>query len=471
MDSPAVHQHLISSTEPTRTFDLTCNSTAVTVKSGSSRLNPISPPPFSDPLTLPIITSTPVNAHRKSDCGWSSRSAGNEQPGRQTEQDSDPSVNPLRRMSCALEQEGNNNFTDKTSQSQEKIQTSETHEEKSPSEPFRSESQRDQRVQLPQLDHQQSVGRHGERSICRPASRKTNVLSDPPNRDQIQRSDPDQIQEDLSAREAETSENKPSVKGTKTRPAGRRLKTAAGADGESDLHAKFSAFLFKPKRMRLSDVSASPDPQSPLEDSARKNHPGQEVSAVQVGDVEGDGSEACSGSASDRLQKVFTFNKELLESPAGEKKTSAGDSLSPSTNPAASTCRPDLVRPTVCASTIAKLSRFSFSSTAGPPPAAELTAGPEGETGENADRFSANSTSSPKRRSSGGAAEHQELRTKRAERPVGNTVNLRKRKCFHLGPPDGSKHLSGRPLFASTDLFQDVLDTDWDQEVPKTDKV
>ncbi|XP_067338365.1 DNA helicase MCM9 isoform X2 [Channa argus] len=56
------------------------------------------------------------------------------------------------------------------------------------------------------------------------------------------------------------------------------------------------------------------------------------------------------------------------------------------------------------------------------------------------------------------------------------SVNLRKRKCFELGPPPsivgGSKSLLSRlSLFGSAELSNDVLDTDWDQEVLKKAKV
>ncbi|KAK2856603.1 hypothetical protein Q5P01_005338 [Channa striata] len=57
-----------------------------------------------------------------------------------------------------------------------------------------------------------------------------------------------------------------------------------------------------------------------------------------------------------------------------------------------------------------------------------------------------------------------------------SAVNLKKRKCFELGPPPtiggGSKGLFSRlSLFGSAELSNDVLDTDWDQEVFKKAKV
>lgn len=63
------------------------------------------------------------------------------------------------------------------------------------------------------------------------------------------------------------------------------------------------------------------------------------------------------------------------------------------------------------------------------------------------------------------------------DRPVDHqsAVNLKKRKCFELGPPScvsGSKRaFSGLPLFGSDELSNDVLDTDWDQEVSKTNRI
>lgn len=57
-----------------------------------------------------------------------------------------------------------------------------------------------------------------------------------------------------------------------------------------------------------------------------------------------------------------------------------------------------------------------------------------------------------------------------------STVNLKKRKCFALDPPPSSTGgfkgpFSGLSLFDSLDLSNDVLDTDWDQEVSKKAKV
>ncbi|XP_051234507.1 DNA helicase MCM9 isoform X2 [Dicentrarchus labrax] len=57
-----------------------------------------------------------------------------------------------------------------------------------------------------------------------------------------------------------------------------------------------------------------------------------------------------------------------------------------------------------------------------------------------------------------------------------STVNLKKRKSFEIGTPPssvgGSKGLfSGLSLFGSVELSNDVLETDWDQEVSKKAKI
>ncbi|XP_026174528.1 DNA helicase MCM9 isoform X3 [Mastacembelus armatus] len=57
-----------------------------------------------------------------------------------------------------------------------------------------------------------------------------------------------------------------------------------------------------------------------------------------------------------------------------------------------------------------------------------------------------------------------------------STGNLKKRKCFELGPlpstaGDFKGPMSGLSLFGCVELSNDVLDTDWDQEVSKKAKV
>lgn len=497
LDPPAA-QHLISSTDTrTLTFDLTGHSTnAVTVKSGSDPIRP---------SLLPILTSTQEDTlHRKSN-----RSLGNQQT--EVGSDSVPGdhVGSHPEKITSASEQGRHFYKNKQVQekmfhSQERIQESETQEKNSNSDPSGSEFQktsktlRDKRDQQPVPDYQQTTSRN-------------NILSyDQPGRAV---SDPDLIQDNLSTDEDKRS-GKEDLTRMKTRPAVRRRKMvaeAAEAGSDTDLQAKLSDFLFKPKKMRLLDLSSTVnlDPRGPQEHSIRKKIQVQE--GVCASDVGGTVPETGSASNSERPQKVFSFQKDrtLVTSPISENKTYPGEQRS---STIMSTCspgpfKPDRVRPAVSASTVAKLSRFSFGSTTGPKTTPGTAAEPKTtpgtstepkatplmkvELGRRFDSFKVkfkvqealSCTPSQTRTSlvcSGNvddgliqlppAAEHLEQRPRQTEFPVGNTVNLRKRKCFRLSPPD-KKILSKSSLFASTDLFPDVLDTDWDQEVLKTNKV
>ncbi|XP_059212711.1 DNA helicase MCM9 isoform X2 [Centropristis striata] len=52
-----------------------------------------------------------------------------------------------------------------------------------------------------------------------------------------------------------------------------------------------------------------------------------------------------------------------------------------------------------------------------------------------------------------------------------STANLKKRKCFELGPPRSRGPFSSSSLFCSVELSNDVFDTDWDQEISKKTKI
>ncbi|XP_042359413.1 DNA helicase MCM9 [Plectropomus leopardus] len=89
-----------------------------------------------------------------------------------------------------------------------------------------------------------------------------------------------------------------------------------------------------------------------------------------------------------------------------------------------------------------------------PPPATELTK-------QTQSLHAANHTNSVKTVNDG-PADYQ------------SSSNLKKRKCFELGPPKISVGGSQSPfsgLFDSVDFGNDVLDTDWDQEVSKKAKI
>lgn len=112
-----------------------------------------------------------------------------------------------------------------------------------------------------------------------------------------------------------------------------------------------------------------------------------------------------------------------------------------------------------------------------PPPTTDLTPGQEHEQRtESPTKTTSECKAKPTEPTH--AANHSNSVTIVNDGPVDcqSTVNLKKRKCFELGPPPssigGSKGLfSGLSLFGSVELSNDVFDTDWDQEVSKKAKI
>ncbi|KAM9339625.1 DNA helicase MCM9 [Symphorus nematophorus] len=175
---------------------------------------------------------------------------------------------------------------------------------------------------------------------------------------------------------------------------------------------------------------------------------------------------------------------------------------------------------TVSSSALAKLSRFSFTCAAGPTrtaqskvetnPSTGVEKGPDGAErprGNSKDETTLNSTErsplgkkirtaiisgkvneselAPGQKDGQGSESPTETMSKVREKQIEpahsvtdappdcqNTVSGKKRKCFELGPVSGSKGaFSGLSLFGSAELSNDVLDTDWDQEVSKKAKI
>ncbi len=112
-----------------------------------------------------------------------------------------------------------------------------------------------------------------------------------------------------------------------------------------------------------------------------------------------------------------------------------------------------------------------------PPPATELTPGQEDERGTGSPTETMSDCKAKPIESTHATNPSNSVKTVN-DGPVDcqSTVNLKKRKCFELGPPPssvgGSKGLfSGLSLFGSVELSNDVFDTDWDQEVSKKAKI
>lgn len=162
---------------------------------------------------------------------------------------------------------------------------------------------------------------------------------------------------------------------------------------------------------------------------------------------------------------------------------------------------------TVASSTLSKLTRFSFTCTNEPITTAQskvennLPAGVEKSKlkRDNAECLRGNSkdketkncleqgTESPTKKMSKykekqvkptHSANHSKSVKTVNDDPVDfqNTVNMNKRKCFELCPPPSSVvgsrgPFSGLSMFGSVELDNDVLHTDWDQEVSKKVKI
>nr|XP_054589720.1 DNA helicase MCM9 isoform X2 [Nothobranchius furzeri] len=156
-------------------------------------------------------------------------------------------------------------------------------------------------------------------------------------------------------------------------------------------------------------------------------------------------------------------------------------SLNPNSSPLSPqtpSSRSHHIKAAVAASAFAKLSRFSFSGTTKStatvqtdekrgPPQRENTGSVANETASSF-RGKPSEALDPAGREKDVLA----LLLPTAGQPCTSvsSVNPRKRKCFDLGrPPTGPKHfLSELSLFGSAEVFNDVLDTDWDHEVLKS---
>nr|XP_043905375.1 DNA helicase MCM9 [Solea senegalensis] len=139
--------------------------------------------------------------------------------------------------------------------------------------------------------------------------------------------------------------------------------------------------------------------------------------------------------------------------------------------------QPGVKKSTINSSTLTKLARFSFTCTA------KATA--QTREDNRAESFRPNQ---PKVNETQDIAEHSPTKKKlktaftsnkvksvfvqssksSVQQPQGceSTVNLKKRKCFELVSSSGRDcAFSGLSLFSSAELSNDVLDTDWDQEI------
>ncbi|XP_069561969.1 DNA helicase MCM9 [Brachyistius frenatus] len=425
----------------------------ITVGSGS-----IFPSLSPEEMAPPIITSTQQNLNRNPTSSWSDVSTGSEQSGCPTEEDVlSTTGSTLRRCVDPDPPE-----TIRKHVNQEEILQSERRRGGTGPESSGGPIQknlRHRRLRQPSQQSEQDGGGHGDRVASADKHCPSYV------RDEDRRSsDPERRREEDDGRDGTVSRIMSSV-----------LKEKMAAGRHTDLNAHLSGFMFRPRRMRL---NTQEDPVRPIPNQNQLHSPSAGDGPEPDHEVFSSREDKETGGGSTEDQQRASINTDDTPEPPAEPPAEPG----PIRSPAA-------FRSTVASSTLAKLSRFSFTCTAEstkaepspewrhlrdrmadsplrtrskPPPASEPTVGQRPELGTESPAVSRGGTDTEKT-DAGFIHQH-------------GSVGLRKRKCFELGPLSGTDSIStalssGRSLFASTELSNDVLDTDWDQEVSKRPRV
>lgn len=527
----------------------------VAVESGLNWFHSITPSLSHDA----VITSAPETPKTKAHSSWSETSTVSKQPNCPTDEfilsDTGSSLNydvisnPFGTLSSASEQknresENNEHMKEKT---QPERQKDKNHAKSSGSVIQKvSKNLRDRRREL-ELTHQQG-DKQGERLVSVTDGLHTTAHSHTSSTLSSGKSCPST---NLKESHFEKEDMRDQTE-TETISTVLKEKVAAKAETGKELYAKLSGFTFKPRKTRhlvhnhnlnaSSEVSAElhtsypgsrashQNPVSP-DDSARtltdteKNkrkkrqnqhqnplEGGKPVSCVSV--VGESGSEAPVCSPSEGLQKDdFCFGKGPLAQRKTVDEITRSDDTETNVNTSINDPAPSTSghKSTVATSTLAKLSRFSFTCTTDCAPTAQRDdAECSGANSKNKKTLNTPEHSPLLRKitmgkvknifprtdtelTPGQEQEHKhgiEAPTKtkcRAEQTEPthaanhsdsvSVANQKKRKCFELGHPPlrtvgGSKGpFSGLALFDSDELGNDVLDTDWDQEVPKKAKI
>lgn len=557
-DSPpaATYQHQLRNTDSinrTHRQDNISNSKG----DGLDWFHSITPSPLLDGMTSPIVTSTQQNINSEPNTSWS-ESTGSKRPNCQTENgilsntDSTLNSDPKRFETTSIlsasdednqKHEINQNIEEKGFKTKEECQKDDKH-------PVSSgyvfekvaKNLRDRRLRELELKHQ-----HREKEGD--GGGGSGVSGDGASKNLI---------DVLEMTSASPGKNSPSnIPAQDNMSSSKESGFAKDDDGAQtkDLRAKLSGFIFKPKRMRPSvhnhtlnasseistgfqtecnqhsrDLSTNKEsrgsrlePVSHVESASHhtdteKNKRQNQDQILSKSGRRGQQASCVSGMVNSRSEaSVFMISEELDEDvfSSGKDKSARrkpiGDQASSKSGPTKST---------VAFSTLAQLSRFSFTGSTDPTTTQtkvgkNLPLGEEKSSLKVDDAFCKKTqnflkhsalgkkirtvvmnTELPHGQKQTGAesptktmSKCQEKQTEPTpstcfnsatvvdDRPVDHqsAVNLKKRKCFELGPPScvsGSKRaFSGLPLFGSDELSNDVLDTDWDQEVSKTNRI
>lgn len=269
-------------------------------------------------------------------------------------------------------------------------------------------------------------------------------------------------------------------------------KLTAEEETRKELHNKLSGFIFKPRKMRATvfhkDTNTQTEsPQCTRLDTENRTNK-KTLTGVDESDTEGGHSHAqlvlSSGSRRNQASSFSQVGARTSVEPDttigafgnGVKirdkiESQSHDKVNNFTGvqkiPEACKRGPD--KPAVSSSTLSKLSKFSFACTNGPTTTTQTKVETNPLKGVNAENLR------------GDAGDMQVEPTRSAHQgtcsknmndgatDLHNTINVNKRKCFELGPVCSRGPLSG--LFSSAEVGNDVLDTDWDQEVSKKFKI
>ncbi|XP_074540908.1 DNA helicase MCM9 [Halichoeres trimaculatus] len=248
------------------------------------------------------------------------------------------------------------------------------------------------------------------------------------------------------------------------------VKKAAEEESGEELRSKFSSFIFKPKKMRpVAHSNEASIREGTL--SERNQDRGEQVSTTGELKLTGqDGTE-------DKKQSV-TEGKDERGISEREESFCSRKLDEDETAPGRTKHTAD-IKSTVASSTLAKLSRFSFSSTHESTNSSEKvqnqpdhSAGNQNKPVNVADKIKGLLNPGHKPDQGTESRNERSLGCKTLnDGPVDcqSSVGVRKRKCFELDRAPNSKGTFS--LFSSADLGNDDLDVDWDQEVSKRPKI
>ncbi|XP_068433682.1 DNA helicase MCM9 isoform X2 [Clinocottus analis] len=553
-EAPTDHyQHQLRDTNTIKkTSNNTSNKSDVTLDSGLDWFHSITSSLSTDGMASSKVASAPENLNRKPNFSLSDMSTATKLPSSPTENtflsNTSPSLNhavvsnPFGTISSAAQGE---NMKERSPIIQKQIKQSEGQNNKKHPEftgcVFQkvSKNLRGRRREL-ELNHQ-----HGERVVSGDESKdETDVLES--HTSSLLSSDekrPSNIQ--IQDNQPRGKRRRFEEKGKKDQTGANNISTvlkekmAADAETGKELHAKLSSFIFKPRKMRASihslnaNSAVSAEFQTHCNPGSRYPHTNTESRMTELKPVSlDDSANPLTDIEKNKRQNPYLNlaqggNRRKQVSCASEvgerraKATSQGKTVCQEHRPRVDTSDEAKVRPNtsindlatfesghtnVASSTLAKLSRFSFTCTADAKvetdPGTEVERRPPQSGGAEHSRVNSKDSQKQTLRSQVKDTEltpgrGRERRTESPTKPMSkckaqpsyassqsNSVNMAgggpvvhqnsgnlQRTCFELGPPSRGGAAKGTflglSLFDSAELTNAVLDTDWNQTLFK----